>query len=400
MYSNGLYDIFNQYSVDNLRRFNENSSNYNIDLLNNLKYQSSHNMLSGLFAPNNLYSAYSLNNINFNKTESDFGKEKNIKLNEVDINNNINLNNINNNFLNYSHNNIINNNINNNNIGTDYNNLNNKSNNNINYNNSLRNSQFNIIYNENNNNLSYGDYFLNASNYNNILLQNKLKLNVINPNNNIMNKINNNNNTNLFNNNYFLNFDYNNNNLNKEANNNQNININNIIINNIAFNNKETENEKNKNEKDGGISINIETDKNNNEIKKDKENKNSKNELIQNVGQEVGDTEKPKKRRRRKKNFTNKIIQIIKYGHPKSIIYKTMKQKLNIHKKFDLECRNDSLLLIHTISKLKLIIKKLISKKKIKNKSQIQILKDFYRNSILSIQHREYAQDITGYKLI
>ena len=51
--------------------------------------------------------------------------------------------------------------------------------------------------------------------------------------------------------------------------------------------------------------------------------------------------------------------EIIQYGHPNIINYKTMKQKLNIHKKLDLECRNDSILLLYSISKLKQIINKI-----------------------------------------
>ena len=131
------------------------------------------------------------------------------------------------------------------------------------------------------------------------------------------------------------------------------------------------------------------------------ENKDKINDINNNENKEGNLLIQKKRRRRRKKKIVaNKIVQVIQYGHPKSIIYKTMKQKLNSHKKFDIECRNDSLLLIHTVSQLKTIIKKLITHRKIKNKNRLQILKDFYRSSILSIQHREYAQDITGYNLI
>ena len=59
-----------------------------------------------------------------------------------------------------------------------------------------------------------------------------------------------------------------------------------------------------------------------------------------------------KKRKLGKRKKENEIIQ---YGHPKKINYKTIKQKLNMHKKLDLECRNDTFLLMHNISKLILI---------------------------------------------
>ena len=91
MSKNGFYDMLNQYSVDDLKMYNEN--NYNYDLLSNIKYQSSHNnLLSGIIPINNHYSSYSLNNINYSKTESDFGKEINNKPNDgdnKDNNNNI-----------------------------------------------------------------------------------------------------------------------------------------------------------------------------------------------------------------------------------------------------------------------------------------------------------------------
>ena len=74
-----------------------------------------------------------------------------------------------------------------------------------------------------------------------------------------------------------------------------------------------------------------------------------------------------------------------------------MKQKLNMHKKLDLECRNDTIHLIYSISKLKNILKNVLSKENVNVKIRIQ---NIYKNSIFYLQHREYAQDITGYNLI
>ena len=103
-----------------------------------------------------------------------------------------------------------------------------------------------------------------------------------------------------------------------------------------------------------------------------------------------------KKRKLGKRKKENEIIQ---YGHPQKINYKTIKQKLNMHKKLDLECRNDTFLLMHNISRLKKIIKKL-SKKKIKDEMHLHLIENIYKNSILSLYHRVYAQDIIGYKFL
>ena len=92
--------------------------------------------------------------------------------------------------------------------------------------------------------------------------------------------------------------------------------------------------------------------------------------------------------------------EIIQYGHPNKINYKTMRQKLNIHKKLDLECRNDTILLIYSISKLKQIIKKFVSKKNIKDKIYFHRIENIYKNSIISLQHRENANDIIGPQLV
>ena len=87
-------------------------------------------------------------------------------------------------------------------------------------------------------------------------------------------------------------------------------------------------------------------------------------------------------------------------GHPKKRFFKTMKQKLNLHKKLDPECRNDTILIIYTLSKLKNIIKRLESNNKIKNKNSFERMKTLYKNYIINLQHKEYAQNIIGYNLI
>ena len=360
-----FYDMLNQYSSDQ----NIEANNNNYEILNNLKYQSSQNLFSRLYGPSYNYSSISLNNLNyFSKTESDIGKEKTTKNENKNTNNNYCANN-------------------NNNIGLN-NNLCNGDNNFKNFN-SLKNSQFNMPSNENNinKNLSYGDYFLNASiNYEkNNLMQNKLNLNEINNNQILNHQLINNSKINNIDNKSFFNYNFNNNLSNDFMSYNPNISINNIIINNIAIKNQQNNCEKNNNK----INDNLNLEANEKKNEDDKRKEDDKN-LIK---------EKPKRRRRRRKK-NNSINVIISYGHPKSIIYKTMKQKLNVHKKFDLECRSDSLLFIHSISKLKKIIKQLVLNNKIKEKKLLQELEKLYINSILSIPHKDYAQDITGFKLI
>ena len=360
-----FYDMLNQYSSDQ----NIEANNNNYEILNNLKYQSSQNLFSRLYGPSYNYSSISLNNLNyFSKTESDIGKEKIIKNDNNNTNNN------------YSANN-------NNNIGLNSN-LCNGDNNLKNFK-SLKNSQFNMPSNENNinKNLSYGDYFLNASiNYEkNNLMQNKLNLNEINNNQILNNQLINNSKINNIDNKSFFNYNFNNNLNNDFMSYNPNISINNIIINNIAIKNQQNNCEKNNNK----INDNLNLEANEKKNEDDKKKEDDKNMI----------KEKPKRRRRRRKK-NNNINVIISYGHPKSIIYKIIKQKLNVHKKFDLECRSDSLLFIHSISKLKKIIKQLFLNNKIKEKKLLQELEKLYINSILSIPHKDYAQDITGFKLI
>ena len=362
-----FYDMLNQYSSDQ----NIEANNNNYELFNNLKYQSSQNLFSRLYGPSYNYSSISLNNLNyFSKTESDIGKEKVIKNDNNNENNNYGINNsnirINNNLCN---------------VGNNLNNYNN-----------LKNSQFNIPSNENNinKNLSYGDYFLKASiNYEkNNLIQDKLNLNEINNNKLLNSQLINNNKINITDNKNFLNYNFNNNLNNDFMNYNPNISINNIIINNIAIKNQQNNCEKNNNKiKDTSI------------VEANEKEKEKRDDKIK-EGDKDMNKDKPKRRRRRRKKNNNSTNVIISYGHPKSIIYKTMKQKLNVHKKFDIECRNDSLLFIHSISKLKKIIKQLVSNNKIKEKKLLQELEKLYVNSILSIPHKDYAQDITGYKLI
>lgn len=190
------------------------------------------------------------------------------------------------------------------------------------------------------------------------------------------------------NDNHFLNFNFNFidkntksnisiNKIEKNTNNlSNNLNQNNKLINLDKNDNNAVENER------GKIDLNI----------KKKIKKNSNKRINKNL---LGIKRKEKKRK--KENIKEPIIQ---YGHPQKIIYKTVKQKLNIHKKLDSECRNDTFLLIYTISKLKNIFKNEELKGNIKDKINLQRIKDLYHSSIVSLEHREYAQDITGYKLL
>ena len=239
-----------------------------------------------------------------------------------------------------------------------------------------------------------------------IFNSNNINTNIINNNtynsNNIIEKnqelnntpLNKNNNKRLYDD-FLLNYE--NNSFNFKVNNNMKL-INENNKTNILFNNN-----KNKNEP----SINIDFDNNINKkelenkiIDEEAKNNNYNNDEFSLVKQNIKNFINFIGKRKRRINKKRKSIienQIIKYGHPKALIYKTMKQKLNIHKKLDLECRNDTILLIYSISKLKNILKNVLSKKNVNDKNRIQNL---YRNSILYLQHREYAQDITGYNLI
>ena len=189
-------------------------------------------------------------------------------------------------------------------------------------------------------------------------------------------------------------FNYENNFFNFKINNNKNV-INKNNKSNILLNNNKNKNDLNNNI-DFDNSINNKEIENKNNKDEDKKNNNYKSEkslFVKNIINLIG----KRKTKKIKKRITFKENQIIKYGHPKAIIYKTMKQKLNMHKKLDLECRNDTIQLIYSISKLKNILKNVLLKENVNAKIRIQ---NIYRNSIFYLQHREYAQDITGFNLI
>ena len=345
-------DIPNQFSnitiSDNNELFNEN----NYDLSLNQKNQFSENIKD--FSFNSIFGSSTNNIKNGARTESD--KEKEIKLN-IDIHN-IN-NDINNNYC--CINNNITNNFDNNNFIT-----NNNFNNNICNCSFCKSSQY-ISFNDSINKIPNEENFLNTTyNYEN---------NIFN-----FDEINNNKNLNLNNKDNKNDFLFNDNN-NKINTTNNNINNNSDYEINLNNSNKDIdkENDKESNEK-------------NNNICRDTNLNNNMSKIIINLS-----SKRKLKKIRRKDNKVNAIIQ---YGHPKKINYKTMKQKLNIHKKLDLECRTDTLLFIYSISNLKKIITKIISKKNIKDKIYFNRIQNIYKNSILSLQHREYAQDITGFKLL
>ena len=330
--------------------------NDNIDDLSDNNQKNLEKQKLNLFSTN-----YHLDNsfINIkNESVTDSDKEEEEKELNIDI---INNNNINNNFF-YGIYNNINNNIDNNFI------INSNSNKNVcNCCCSCLKCSQNIPFNEKQFKIPYEDLFLNSSlNYDNNLLnlnENGKYINYFNKNNQTFLLSNNNNNKIETNNNIFLNI-----NLDLDKNN---------------INNKDIDN-----------TNNVEERNNNHIIIKEK---NYNSSMIINNKININLSSKRIIKRRKKEN---KINQIILYGHPNRIIYKTMKQKLNIHKKLDLECRKDTILLIYSIAKLKKIFKKILSKKNITDKIYFQRIQNIYKNSILSLQHREYAQDITGYKLI
>ena len=360
------FDIPNQ-NLDISSTFNSEIFNdKNIELSNNQKNEFSQKI--NMFSLNNYYFGNYLNNIkNEDKTESnkEKGKDNKIKLNFDIYNNN---NNIYNNYFCQ-----INNNINNNfdYISTIKDNFNNNNISNCNYLNGIQ-SQF-LPFNENIKKLPNEDYFLNTS-----LINDNNQLN-FNENNGYLNFINTNNMINfIYDNNY--NIDINqffeqNNNSDSESDN--DLNINKKKLDNLIYKEEKVKNGNN-NYNDTNLNNNL------------RKGTFANNNVIINLG--------VKRKIKRKKE--KKINQIIQYGHPKRINYKTMKQKLNIHKKLDLECRNDSILLIYSISKLKNILKKIISQQNIKDKIYFKRIQNIYRNSILSLQYKEYAQEITGFKLI
>ena len=186
-----------------------------------------------------------------------------------------------------------------------------------------------------------------------------------------------------------------------------------IIINNkeIKKNDNDKENklqlnvneELNKNKKEQKINDSIEEELSINEnINTNEKNKNIVIDIVEKKNDNNYNTKinlNIKKKIKKKKNENQNKIDI-QYGHPKRRIFKTMKQKLNLHKKLDPECRNDTILIIYTISKLKNIIKSLEANNKIKNKASFERIKNLYRSYIIYLQHKEYAQSIIGYNLI
>ena len=358
-----FFDTSSHNSNDQFPGNSEIFNDINYDLFNNLKNQSFQNI--NPFSFNNYQPQHTLN-----KSKDESGIESDEEK-EFNINNCNNLNSnkiINNNYF-YQINNIDNNLI----INKNINNINN----NI-CNNCCQCKKFNqlIPLNENQNKiLQYEDYFLNASfNYENNLFNfnnennNYLNLNIYDKNNKSNSSFNNNNNNNnnkieINTNNFF--------NINLNPNNN---NLNNIEINNII--------NKDKTDIDDIHLINS------NKTLIPKSDKNINRNLLNN------------KRKTTKKKKDNINERIIEYGHPQKIIYKTIKQKLNIHKKLDSECRSDSILLIYAISKLKNIIKNSELKGNKKDTINFERIKNLYRNSIISLEYRDYAQDITGFKLI
>jgi hypothetical protein len=73
--------------------------------------------------------------------------------------------------------------------------------------------------------------------------------------------------------------------------------------------------------------------------------------------------------------------------------FKTLKQKLNHHKKMEPKCRSDTINLIKSISELKKIILYLKTKNSVK--VPISLIKK-YEKILSSIPHREYAQLLSG----
>lgn len=126
-----------------------------------------------------------------------------------------------------------------------------------------------------------------------------------------------------------------------------------------------------------------------------------------NINNNIIQNDNNKKEKKSKKIITNKIIiknnknkldiddfDLLTYGHPQKIKYKSIKQILNIHKKLDLECRDDTFYLLHTIAKLQKILKNISKNGRIKNNNKYEELKKFFKNSVMNLQHKLYAQNI------
>ena len=167
--------------------------------------------------------------------------------------------------------------------------------------------------------------------------------------------------------------------------NNKKLNNNNIIINNILTNNNNI-NDIKKEKKTRKVltkKIIINNDIMNNNIS----NANANNTNV--------DLNRIKNNKRNEQEDFDPLL----YGHPEQIRYKTVKQKLNIHKKLDKECREDTFILLHSIEKLKKSLVKISKEGKIQDKEKYEQLKELYTKSILSLQHKLYAQNITGHKM-
>jgi hypothetical protein len=352
------FDISNQNSNEQHLGNSDIFNDINYDILNNLKHQSS--QYFNPFSFNNSQPSNCLNKFK-NEGETELDEEKDIKNIKI---NNINTNIINNNYF-YQINNIDNNNY----I------INNTVNNNKCICQCLKYNQlFPVNFNENYNKiLQYEDHFFNSSVN---IESNAIRFNKDNSNYLNFNYIDIDEDSKSNNISFSLSNNINNNDDNKDEINTDNFYNIELKSNKIINNNSGNEN--------GKIDLN-----NNKKALKRKNNSKTKNKNL------LGMKRKEKKRKKENKNQ-----QIIQYGHPQKMIYKTIKQKLNIHKKLDPECRKDTFLLIYTISKVKNIIKDEELKGNIKDKINLQRIKDLYKNSILSLEHREYAQDITGFKLI
>ena len=347
-------DMINKYSYEFNSVHSDIFNDIYYDSLNNIKNNSSQNMASQNF--------YHLGSslINFkneieSKIESDKEIEKESSISNDFDNNNNNQCCTNNFFLNINNSLIINNNSNNNNNCSNINNI--------------KYSQY-IPFNDIS--LSYEDIYLNTSlNCENSLFNNNNNIYITKINNSTSNNINNK--------------EVKKNEKNKESKPQLNV--------NQELNNKKEEKARINDNIEEEISINENLNERTNKIILDVIQKENDDNIHTKINLNL------KKKIKKKKN-ENKSKNDIQYGHPKRRIFKTMKQKLNLHKKLDPECRNDTILIIYTISKLKNIIKSLEANNKIKNKASFERIKNLYKNYIIYLQHKEYAQNIIGNNLI
>ena len=302
-------------------------------------------------------------NINYNNNNNLIEK-KNILQKNISILSSLNNNIINNEKINYNNNNINN---------YTFKRLSSKSNQNIttqsfknfndnninNNNNKLTNSSFpNISFFFNNNKLTENEFFTQEKENNPFNVTNDSFFNLNNKNfsqsvykfenienNNMINNINNNNNINNINNN--------------------NLNNNNSVINNHTQKNIKISQKQNFiiNKNNNNIDL-INNEENNNNI-------NDENSI-------------------KKEKFNCEHANCVQE-------FKTLKQKLNHHKKMSHDCKKDTIHLIKNINKLKKIINILYNKKKIFISNS---LKEKYEKNIRKIPHHEYALLLTGYYLL